>query len=635
MKEKLRALVRDRFFFFAFLLLFIGALFKNLLLRAYILSGNPFVPDFSRALGDFIRALPINIALLCALFSFALLMRGNGRYVIIAIVNVLITAAAFIDTMYFRSFNSLPSLTLISLVSHIGNTKSDPLSWVSVFDLLYFADLIAFAVALIIRAAKKLPKIKLPALPKRFALVFSLCVCVILTIPFLSLFGVGTNAYEEIYDAPYVSDTALYFTPLGYHVCDLAKIVFDNDESSDVLSEEEIAQIERYYSFAHSNTESDDLRKGAINDKNLIVIQVESLESFVIGKSIGGEEITPFINSILDRSVFFDRVYEQVRGGNSSDCDFMFATSILPEASGSIINDHPDNTFTTLAKVLGERGYYSAYFNEDSVYWDYDKAMLSLFGYDDFYDVSEGDDLINGYLSDGARFNNVLDVMKKNEKFGGKFYAHVVTCTSHTPFNPSALPDEYNLDLPEDIAGSEIGGYLRLVRYTDAMIGKFLSDLDSAGMLEGSAVVIYGDHCGIHKYFPDDCASLAEDGADMFAFDEWGEATVPFIVYDPSGELEAMKSDKIAGQIDLSPTLLYLFGYENESFDSQRMGRSLFDKADGFAVLPSGVIVGDIDPESDEYEIIYRSYDTADIMIQSDYFSSARTKASNAKREAR
>ena len=64
--------------------------------------------------------------------------------------------------------------------------------------------------------------------------------------------------------------------------------------------------------------------------KNLIYIQVESLENFVIGQKINGKEITPNLNKLVQSSLYFPNTFEQVNEGTSSDADLMVNTSMLP-----------------------------------------------------------------------------------------------------------------------------------------------------------------------------------------------------------------------------------------------------------------------------------------------------------------
>ncbi len=57
-----------------------------------------------------------------------------------------------------------------------------------------------------------------------------------------------------------------------------------------------------------------DLQKG----KNVILISMESTQSFVINKKINGKEITPFLNEFIKDSFYFDNFYHQTGQGKTS-----------------------------------------------------------------------------------------------------------------------------------------------------------------------------------------------------------------------------------------------------------------------------------------------------------------------------
>lgn len=59
--------------------------------------------------------------------------------------------------------------------------------------------------------------------------------------------------------------------------------------------------------------------KGIAEDKNIIYIAAESLQSFVINKELNGEEITPFLNDLVEDSYYFDNFYHQTLLGKTSD----------------------------------------------------------------------------------------------------------------------------------------------------------------------------------------------------------------------------------------------------------------------------------------------------------------------------
>ena len=58
----------------------------------------------------------------------------------------------------------------------------------------------------------------------------------------------------------------------------------------------------------------------AAEGANLVMVQVESLQNFVIGLEIGGREVTPFLNRWVEEALWFSNVTDQTGQGRSSDC---------------------------------------------------------------------------------------------------------------------------------------------------------------------------------------------------------------------------------------------------------------------------------------------------------------------------
>jgi len=48
---------------------------------------------------------------------------------------------------------------------------------------------------------------------------------------------------------------------------------------------------------------------------------MEALQHFVINSKMNGREITPNLNKLVKESLYFDNIYVQVAGGNTSDAE--------------------------------------------------------------------------------------------------------------------------------------------------------------------------------------------------------------------------------------------------------------------------------------------------------------------------
>ena len=122
---------------------------------------------------------------------------------------------------------------------------------------------------------------------------------------------------------------------------------------------------------------------GIGKNRNLIVIQVESLQNFVVNKKYGDTEITPNLNYLINNdSFYFPNYYQQLGLGNTSDAEFITNNSIYPTTEGQAYSLYQNNEFYGLPWQLKEIGYKTlAMHGHDKSFWNRDKAY-SAQGFD-------------------------------------------------------------------------------------------------------------------------------------------------------------------------------------------------------------------------------------------------------------
>jgi phosphoglycerol transferase MdoB-like AlkP superfamily enzyme len=137
------------------------------------------------------------------------------------------------------------------------------------------------------------------------------------------------------------------------------------------------------------------------------------------------------------------------------------------------------------------------------------------------------------------------------------------------------------------------------------MFGEFYDKLETEGYLDNSVLIIYGDHEGIHKYYGAD-AELPKN-----------DSKIPLIINIPG--MKGFVSDKAGGQVDMMPTLAYLLGIDREKYAPFVMGRNLFGKYSGSALLPDGFILEGADGK----EQLFEAQRIADMSIRGNYLKFA------------
>lgn len=199
----------------------------------------------------------------------------------------------------------------------------------------------------------------------------------------------------------------------------------------------------------------------------------------------------------------------------------------------------------------------------------------------------EAADVEDNAYPDGMLADKAIEDLNKFSKTGEPFFLAVGFWKPHLPFNaPKKYWDLYNEDkmpladnpfMPEnapaeashewnelrgmysgipqkgpvsdELAKKLIHGYYACVSYTDAQIGKVLTELERLGLAENTVVVLWGDH-GWH---------LGEHGlwCKHCNFDKVLNA--PLIIKAP-GKAKGTKSNTLVEFIDIYPTLCDLTG---------------------------------------------------------------------------
>ena len=118
------------------------------------------------------------------------------------------------------------------------------------------------------------------------------------------------------------------------------------------LDEGKVLAIETYFHDRRGMRAGSGPFFGAARGRNLIIIQVESLQAFVVGFRVGGREVTPFLNSFAEGNIFFVNVTDQTEEGRSSDSELATQVSLLPPDRGAAAFLYADNDYSGLASIL-------------------------------------------------------------------------------------------------------------------------------------------------------------------------------------------------------------------------------------------------------------------------------------------
>jgi len=582
------------FFVYTFLLL----LLKCILFYGFMLDPtHTSIPLYETLYHSAFR-LQYYSAFILIFLSFALLMKKRLAIWYLVVFNVCLTGFLLMDLWYARGFNTLPTVHLLGQASNLNNLSGSILVLIRFIDCLFILDLLV--IFYMSWRKKELLNTERTGF-KTFVSALVASSLVLGYIPVSSAFfnQKDSKAIFKMFD-PII--TSYNLSPIGYHIMDAYYYIKDSRPLE--LSQAEKDEISAWFAKKQEHL-PDNKYKGLFKGKNLIVIQVESLENFVLQRKFHEQEVTPTLNRLLENSLYFSNYLEQVNEGTTSDAEYMTNTSVYPLRHGSTFFRYPYNHYNSLPKLLGKRGYrtFSVHPDEGS-YWNWAQAHKSI-GFQHTYDATKFDrsEIFGMGISDGTLLRQTVPIMKETKQ---PFYSFIVTASSHSPYE---IPEKYQeLKFSDSFNRSSLGRYLQSIHYADKQIGLLLQQLEKENILKNSVIVIYGDHEGIHKYF----------GGDMKEYPVYHNGKrVPLIIYHPS--LQAEEYKLTGGQIDLMPTLAYLMGVEEAEYQHTAMGRNLLKTNKSFAVLTSGKYVGETIQEPQQ-QMLQQGLVIADKIIKSNYF---------------
>lgn len=300
------------------------------------------------------------------------------------------------------------------------------------------------------------------------------------------------------------------------------------------------------------------------NRKNVVFILVESLSGSFMKEFGNNQSITPFLDSLAQKSIFFENLFatgtRTVRGMEA-------VTLCIPPTPGQSIVKRPQNhNLYTVCNVFKSNDYDTNFFYGGDGYFD---NMNAYFGGNGFtiYDRGRGSVLSDDIMAvrnniegrevtfenawgvcDEDIFSKMLSVADQQYKESTPFFNFVMTTSNHRPFTyPSG-----KIDIP---SGTSREG---AVKYTDFALRELFRKARKKPWYKNTVFVIIADHCA---------SSAGKDEIDVANYH------IPAFIINMSG-YKNQKISKQCSQIDLFPTLFSLMHW---NYESDFFGKNVLD----------------------------------------------------------
>jgi len=228
---------------------------------------------------------------------------------------------------------------------------------------------------------------------------------------------------------------------------------------------------------------------------NVLFVLFESLEDWVLGLQVGGEEVTPNLNRLAAHPMAGSyAMIAQVKQGKSSDARLICLNGLLPIYNGATAMRYAANTYPSWVISI-PAATKQCFTSSDIHIWNQERNTYA-YGFDSLFAAT---------VSDGVLIDAVMHSVETAER---PFVLATYTMASHAPFieyaDSAALPKCTAYD-------EEKTRYLNCVHYTDSVLGKLIDAIINDHELAATTrIIILGDHPIFTLYTP-----------------------VPFILYDP------------------------------------------------------------------------------------------------------
>ncbi|MGE1012509.1 LTA synthase family protein [Bacillus wiedmannii] len=544
-------------------------------LKTYLITRFSFdlkIESSTQELILFISPLAASLAFV----GLALFATGEKRNYIALCINLLLTIVLVGNVMFYDFYSDFVTLPVLGQTSNFGQLGGSIIEILNYKIILAFVDIIFFFILLKKKALVfQTGRVTHPARFVYFLLTIGV---------FFANLHLAEKERPELLTRSF--DRVMLVKNLGlytHQIYDLTLQVKAGSQKA-LADSSKLQETENYVKANQS--EPNPNMFGAAKGKNVIVVTLESLQTFLIGASVNGQEVTPFLNEFINESYYFDNFFHQTGQGKTSDSEFLIDTSLYPLNRGAVFFTHGNNDYTATPEILRQQGYFTSVFHaNNATFWNRN-IMYSALGYDRYYNELDykitPETNLNWGLKDIEYFDQSVDILKTVDQ---PFYARFLTLTNHYPFT---YDEDTKFIEPYNSGNGVFDRYIVTARYLDESIKKFIERLKAEGMYDDSIIVLYGDHYGISEKHNRTMAQFLEKDQ-ITEFDTLNLQRTPLYIHMP-GQTEGQTISKPTGQIDIKPTILNLLGINTTN--DIRFGHDMFsDEYNGFVVLRDGSFI--------------------------------------------
>lgn len=533
------------------------------------------------------------VSFIIAFICWMCAIPNKGRVIVTIFMDLFYSILLFSDNLYYIYANSFLSVAQIGNIQYGNEIIVSIPTLIEIKQVLYFIDILVFILLFITRSFKVEKKTNYSKKQIIYKII-SFFIGIILII------FVGNRYIKKGNQTSYNKDMQMRGAAIfGYHIKDIENAINVKNQTKYKSYHEMIKAYNNIKDkYANQYEESVYDLKGVLERKNILIIQLESVQEFVVNKEINGTEITPNLNKFLAENIEFTNMHMQSYS-TTADSEHTTISSLYPVENGMAFSKYYTNTYDDIFKVFNKAGFYTSYmhgnypyfWNRGNVYGRLNLSDLSL--KEQFPDLSEN---INGDLSDELLYRQAVD---KLVAFENPFISFIVAASSHTPFILEGLQDKSKVTV--DVGkykDTTFGNYIEAVNYADYAFGVFLQELKNADLYDDTAILVFGDHNGLSMYNDELVEYLTEKNPEIKDIDVELNYTRVLCGFKVPG-VQNLKIEKMINKLDIKHTLAYLCNIEG----GFSLGTNMFGTKDFVALNNERIIAENYYFDENWYDI--------------------------------
>ena len=492
------------------------------------------------------------IAFLATIICMICALPNRGRTITTIVTDILLSILLFADNVYHTYSSSVLSVAQIMNLQY-GEEIMDTLPMlIQAKEILYFLDILLIIVLLCTKFLKIHKKAKTNWKMKLAKVTIGI-------ISITLFFKIDVDFIEKAKEDPYNKDMQIKKSTIyGYHISDIENTMNIKKQAKYTTKEALLSdydELKEIYEENYGETNYD--LQGIARGKNVIILQLESIQNFVINKEINGKEITPNLNKFINENIEISNMFMQSYS-STADSEFSATTSLYPMENGMSYSRYYTNAYDDIFTMFDNEDYttsymhgnYGFFWNRENVYKSFEVENIEL--KDSFADTSEN---IMGYLSDELLYTQAVEKLKG---YNMPFVSYIVSASSHTSFSLDGLQDRSKVSI--DVGKYKdtfFGNYLESVNYADYAFGIFIEKLKEADLYDDTVILLFGDHNGMDMYNEEMLDFLQGTDSNLTDTDiKLNYIRVACGMKIPG--IENMKIEKPISKLDIKPTFAYL-----------------------------------------------------------------------------